>query len=899
MLPKMWRVVVFLCALALVVSRTESCFRTGFVQVEVPQMIQPGYRIPKVDVSNCLRKSATLTLTDSNFAISGAGKIEVAAPMVVSPAGRVFSVSARDSGGATSHLTVRLICAPPRDGRKSSGEVVLRRFKRRWSPPPYNLLENDKGPFPKYLETLESEVAANNKVYYTISGPGYNQHPVNVFKFDSDTGKLSALKTIDREEFPSFTLTVRVFERGTNKELDDPLPYSIVIDDMNDNAPTFTGPLQVTVLEKSKAGTTVGKINATDRDQPGTNHVKIRYTLLDGLNLFSIQPNTGVITTVTDSLDRETKDKYLVTVKIQDMAGASSGLSNTGTATIVVGDINDNPPTFTETSYDASVKENEIDKFILRIPVNDKDLENTPNWVSKFEITKGNENGNFRVETDPKTNGALLYVSKALDHEKAKTVALEITARNEAELSGTSAGWNSIPVNLNVLNVDEGPEFSAPNITFNVKENIPNNTLIGRYSALDPETKSSNGITYYKVSEPAAWVNVDRQSGDLKVANTIDRESMHVKDGKYSFTMKAVDAASKSSTGTVILVIEDVNDNKPTLPSAELLICEKEGERGSTVVVAEDKDAGHFSAPFSFSLPPDNDGKWSLESLNGTAAVLKQVKDLPRRVYEVDIDVKDLQSNGGIQTVSVRVCQCRNGACMAQDSSSSLGSLGWLALLLPLALLLLLCLLVAFLCVMKKEKLELEDAGDGGGILLKSNTEAPGEEVDSSLITVPPFGGDAGAKGTLKGNTGTWGSGQGSFGQGTLKTGVYKSGITNDIQDFYSSQYDNQYGTQQFNQDYFIDGGMGGDGRYLAQNSSFHHTWQTNGRYLQQKLPFLGTQEDERYAEDAVHDYRFEGVGSEAGSVGCCSGFGDDNDLGFLNTLGPKFKTLANVCRKT
>lgn len=39
-----------------------------------------------------------------------------------------------------------------------------------------------------------------------------------------------------------------------------------------------------------------------------------------------------------------------MTVKIQDMAGASSGLVNTGTATIVVGDINDNPPTFLKTS---------------------------------------------------------------------------------------------------------------------------------------------------------------------------------------------------------------------------------------------------------------------------------------------------------------------------------------------------------------------------------------------------------------------------------------------------------------------------------------------------------------------------------------------------------------------
>lgn len=45
-----------------------------------------------------------------------------------------------------------------------------------------------------------------------------------------------------------------MFEQVTNKELDEPLPFVIIIDDMNDNAPTFTDPLQVTVLERSKAG---------------------------------------------------------------------------------------------------------------------------------------------------------------------------------------------------------------------------------------------------------------------------------------------------------------------------------------------------------------------------------------------------------------------------------------------------------------------------------------------------------------------------------------------------------------------------------------------------------------------------------------------------------------------
>lgn len=51
-----------------------------------------------------------------------------------------------------------------------------------------------------------------------------------------------------------FQLNVRVFDLKTNAELDEPLPFSIIIDDMNDNPPMFTDPLQVTVPENSKTG---------------------------------------------------------------------------------------------------------------------------------------------------------------------------------------------------------------------------------------------------------------------------------------------------------------------------------------------------------------------------------------------------------------------------------------------------------------------------------------------------------------------------------------------------------------------------------------------------------------------------------------------------------------------
>ncbi|CDQ81187.1 unnamed protein product [Oncorhynchus mykiss] len=48
--------------------------------------------------------------------------------------------------------------------------------------------------------------------------------------------------------------------------------------------------------------------------------------------------------------------------------------------------------------------------------------------------------------------------------------------------------------------------------------------------------------------------------------------------------------------------------------------------------------------------------------------------------------------------------------------------------------------------------------------------------------------------------------------------------------------------------------------------------------------------------KDSKLVYDYEGQGSPVGSVGCCSLLESDNDLQFLNDLGPKFKTLADIC---
>uniref|UniRef100_A0A8C5GHA2 Cadherin domain-containing protein n=1 Tax=Gouania willdenowi TaxID=441366 RepID=A0A8C5GHA2_GOUWI len=700
--------------------------------------------------------------------------------------------------------------------RSYSGVGLLKRAKRRWSPPPINILENDKGPFPKDINMIVSDSSQNKKVYYTMTGPGYDSPPNNLFNLDRETAMFSLNGPVDREQYPSFTVSTDIFF----KETDLYLPITIVVDDVNDNPPQFSAPLQFTVAEKSPKGSTVGPVSATDRDQPGTLHVKIRYSLLTGQNLFSIHPETGVITTAIGTLDREAQEIHMVTVEIKDMGGQDSGLSTTGTATITLTDINDNPPTFLKSSYDASIQENESEKLILRIPVEDKDLVNTPNWISKFVITKGNDNGNFRITTDPKTNEGLLYVAKPLDYEKNKNINLQITAQNEAKLAGTTAQWMSIPVKVAVGDVDEGPEFSAPIVRFPVKENTPNGTLIGTYSAIDPETKSSAGIRYYKTSDPAGWVDVSKDTGELRVANTIDKESSFVDNGLYNISMKAVDSSGKIGTGLVILSVEDVNDNVPTLPPGELVLCEKEGEMGSVLVVAEDKDGPPFAAPFSFSLPDDHDGKWSVTRYNDTAATLKHLKDLPTGLHEVPLVITDLQGFGKTQTAIVRICECRDGICLAKDTSAEFGGLGVLAMLLPLLLLLLLG--------------EYQQCMCRGAQHVAVDLYLFNRCVISECQSYPQ-----------------------------------QQGVITLCLRFLSS---------------------------LCNNTQPHT--QPSALPLQ-KLGYLGTEEDGRFADDIIHAYGYEGVGSAAGSVGCCSDFGDNDNLDFLNKLGPKFNTLADVCRNT
>ncbi|KAK6313884.1 hypothetical protein J4Q44_G00153430 [Coregonus suidteri] len=910
--------------LAVIMAQSVECCVPHSIQAQVPVEVRPGYVISQVPVAGCHIQGQWLTSSDPHFAMRSDGTIVTVDVTTVTAEGRSFWVRGRDGGGRRWRMEVRLspdpeqehiqvpmrvpLNVPAQKGAQRGPSEVLRRSKRRWSPLPFSIIEQDIPPFPKDVELVGSDSSVNFTVYYMISGPGVTMSPEKLFSVDRDTGMVRVHYPVDREQYPKFVFTAQVFDRRSGKETDRPLDITVLVEDINDNAPTFSGLLTFSVLEQCKPGTEVGEVKSTDKDEADTPHTKIRYTLLTGGQFFTIGSHSGLITARTSTLDRETQVVHAVTMEIRDMDGAKNGLFNTATATITLLDINDNPPTFRETTYKATIKENRADVLVLRIPVDDKDEEKTPNWNARFVITQGNENGNFRIDTDHETNEGLLYVVKPLDYEKGKTVKLMISAQNEAPLVGMAGTWLSIPVDVSVGDEDEGPEFTPPNMVIRVKENTPNGTLLSTYTALDPETKSSKGIKYYTKFDPGSWIAVGETTGELRVANTIDLESPLVTNGAYTITIKAVDESKKSGNGNITLLIEDVNDNVPKIvPGTDLTLCEEEeGQMGSITIEAKDADLSPYAGPFNFMLPEGHDGKWRLRDIQNGSAVLEQVVEMARGVYAVPVRVTDLQDKGGVQVLSVRVCQCLGGECVAKRSSVSVGIWGVLAMLLAFLLLLLLCLLFVFYCTTKGEKIYMEDCS--GGMLLKSNTEAPGDEVKSAALLIVPSTGvavdtvdssmkGAGLVGLLNQNgAGCPAPGPPLIGQQTINLNRESVYQTSSRQDFLTAQGQSFYSTGQYGGGNFYT-----DTTFLKQSQasstlSALHTWKTNGLYLGKKLVYFGDESEERYADDVARAYDYEGEGSPAGSVGCCSDFGDQDNLDFLDSLGSKFKTLANIC---
>ncbi|KAM9224337.1 desmocollin-3 isoform 2-T2 [Dugong dugon] len=711
----------------------EACKNVIF---NIPSKLEADKMIGRVNLKECLKSADIIQSSDSDFRVLEDGSVFTARVVVFSDEKRSFTILLSDTKTqAQKDITVLLKHQRKVLRKRQTKETILRRAKRRWAPIPCSMMENSLGPFPLFLQQVQSDAAQNYTIFYSISGPGVDQEPLNLFYIEKNTGNLYCTRPVDREEYDVFDL-IGYASTADGYSADLPLPLPIRVEDENDNYPVFTESIyNFEIPESSKLGTTVGVVCATDRDEPDTMHTLLRYSILEQTprspGLFSVHPRKGVITLTSHSLDRETAHTYTLLMEVQDMDGQFFGLKATSTCLITVRDSNDNVPTFRHNAYEASVEENTFNVEILRLLIEDKDLINTENWRANFTILKGNEKGHFKISTDKETNEGVLCVIKPLNYEENRQVILEVGVNNEAPLTRDtairSATMSRAVVTVHVKDQDEGPECNPPTQDIQIKENSEVGSKINGYKAYDPETKSSKGLRYKKLHDPQGWINIDEISGSVTTSKTLDREAVTPQNGLYYITVLAIDQGGRSCTGTLAVNLEDANDNPPEILQNYLTVCKP--KMTYTEISAVDLDEAVNGPPFSFSMAnasPEIRRIWTLKQVNDTAAHLSYQNNAYFQEYDVPVTVEDRAGQSATKTLRVNLCDCVHPSqCKAASRSGVvLGGGAILAILLGVALLS--CVLLTLVCGavgIRKEKHFPEDLTQQN--LIISNTEAP------------------------------------------------------------------------------------------------------------------------------------------------------------------------------
>ncbi|XP_042638560.1 desmocollin-3 [Orycteropus afer afer] len=880
----------------------EACKKVIF---NIPSKLEADKMIGRVNLKECLKSADTIRWSDPDFRVLYDGSVFTARAVVLSDEKRSFTLWLSDTKKQIQKdITVLLKHQTKVLRKRHTKETVLRRAKRRWAPIPCSMQENSLGPFPLFLQQVQSDAAQNYTIFYSISGRGVDQEPLNLFYIERDTGNLYCTRSVDREEYDVFDL-IAYASTADGYSADLPLPLPIRVEDENDNHPVFTeSTYNFEIPESSKVGTTVGVVCATDRDEPDTMHTLLKYSILEqtprSTGLFSVHPRKGVITLASHYLDRETVHKYTLIMKVQDMDGQFFGLMATSTCLITVKDSNDNAPTFRQNAYEVSVEENVFNVEILRLPVEDKDLINTENWRVNFTILKGNEKGHFKISTDGKANEGVLSVIKPLNYEENHKVILEIGVSNEApltrDIASRPATMNRAVVAVHVKDQDEGPECNPPTQYARLKENSAVGLKVNGYKAYDPEMKNSNGLRYKKMSDPKGWIKIDEISGSIMTSKTLDREEMTPKNDLYNITVMAIDQDGRSCTGTLAVHIEDVNDNAPEVVQNYLTICKP--KMGYTEISAVDPDEVINGPPFSFSLEnasPEINRIWTLTRVNDTAARLSYRSNAYFQEYNVPVTVQDRVGQSATKNLRVNLCDCVHPSqCRAATRSGGGIRLGeWAILAILLGVALLSCVLLTLVCGVvgtRKEKCFPEDLAQQN--LIISNTEAPG---DDRVCSANGFMTQS-VNNSSQGFCGTMGSGVKNGGQEAIE--MVKGGH----QTLESCRGAGHHHT--------LESCKGGGHHTLDSCRGGGHLDMENGRYsysewhdftqprLGEKLHLCNQNEGHMQAEDYVLTYNYEGRGSPAGSVGCCSEKQEEDGLDFLNNLEPKFTALAEACKK-
>lgn len=508
------------------------------------------------------------------------------------------------------------------------------------------LEESDKG---TTVTTVTATDPENTPLTYSLEAV-LDARSQRMFEIDPTSGLVTTKTRLNRELVDVHYFRVKAVDKASSPPRSATTTLQINVDDANDHEPVFEREeYDTSVRESTSVGSTVLTVRATDEDAgPNAN---LRYTILNptGANeVFRIDPKSGELSTRLP-LDREEHSYYTLTIQAEDQGPAQHRLTATAQVIISVLDENDNYPQFTENTYTVEVPEDisaAASPVIAHIQASDHD--SGKNGQVRYAIIGGNTAGHFTIDG---LTGEV-RVAAPLDHETNRHYRLVIRAQDGG--SPPRSNTTQLLVNLRDVN-DNSPRFYTPLFQETVQENVQVGYSIVRVQAFDNDA-GDNALLTYNVEGGGKNlpIEVEESTGWVLTRRELDREENH----HYTFTVVARDHGDppQSASATVILQIQDQNDNDPVFEPKNYQVSVSESDNPGTPVVtvtASDKDE---NPRLHYAITTGNErGRFSITAQNGRGLIsLAQPLDFKQEQRYI-LTVTATDAGGRYDTASVYV----------------------------------------------------------------------------------------------------------------------------------------------------------------------------------------------------------------------------------------------------
>lgn len=515
----------------------------------------------------------------------------------------------------------------------------------------YNVSLNESvPPGTKVLQVMatDCDFGDNAKITYYLSDTERK------FSVDSETGVISTAEPLEcpqescsRDDKPgascpkSCVFTVYARDHGSPRQ-DGRTYVTVNLVDANDHDPVikfsyFPDTVGVGVVDENAPNdTVVAAVSVVDLDQGSNGETTVEIKAGNELHHFRLEYSKSFdIVRVNGILDREQINKYNLTIVATDKG--TPPRTATSFLIIHVNDVNDHEPVFEKSEYSAILSElAPPGTYVSGITATDEDT--GVNARIYYAFISGNENQWFEMDTD----SGLITTRSTLDREVQGTVVLKISARD----GGPNPKWAYTQLKVTILDEnDEKPTFSQRVINVTLSESTPANTLVAMLTATDHDQGTNGSVTYNlhpEVKEKySGTFSLDSVTGQLTVKTPLDRESVSV----YEIRVIARDQGTpqQSSSATVFLIVEDVNDNNPQFYPSQYFVQVSENTAVDTSLVkvtSRDLDDGE-NASIKYSIESGGDGLFSVHQTTGVIYLKTNLANSKKILHKLLISAKD------------------------------------------------------------------------------------------------------------------------------------------------------------------------------------------------------------------------------------------------------------------